>query len=352
MKARIRDFIHTTDDLFFATTNYAHPSNKILAFLRYIPDENGDREKDGKRYSKVDSQQAYEYIRENCTEYLYFSNVTKEEMIAVPHNKIESIIRPEERLKEIMDTYKPETADQFTKNLISLAEIFYKEAGIPYENLGISGSTLPGLQKPGTSDLDFVIYGLENHQKAMQTFSQIKDTNKIPDTKIESINNEFWGKLYTKRIKDDTLTPEEFQWYENRKNNRGIINGVLFDILATKNWDEINEKWGDITYEPVKNNITIEATITNTIGAYDNPATYKIKDAQTLNGKKSPITEIASLTHTYSGQVKNNEKIIARGRQERIIKKERIIGQRLLIGTTREALNEFIKIKNNTLPTE
>ena len=38
MRARPRDFILTTDDLFFATTTYLHPEDRILSFLRYIPD--------------------------------------------------------------------------------------------------------------------------------------------------------------------------------------------------------------------------------------------------------------------------------------------------------------------------
>ena len=50
---RTRDFIISTDGLLFASTNYIHPEDRIICFLRYIPDENGDREKDGIRYSKV-----------------------------------------------------------------------------------------------------------------------------------------------------------------------------------------------------------------------------------------------------------------------------------------------------------
>ena len=32
MKVRTRDFIHTTDDLFFASTNYVHPTNRFISF--------------------------------------------------------------------------------------------------------------------------------------------------------------------------------------------------------------------------------------------------------------------------------------------------------------------------------
>ena len=53
---RTRDFIYTSDDLYFASTNYIHPQDKVNSFLRYIPDSEGDREKNGKRYRKVGSE--------------------------------------------------------------------------------------------------------------------------------------------------------------------------------------------------------------------------------------------------------------------------------------------------------
>ena len=73
MKVRTRDFIYTTDGMYFASTNYIHPEDRYISFLRYIPDENGDREKDGIRYRKVGSEEAYSYLRENYPDYLYFT---------------------------------------------------------------------------------------------------------------------------------------------------------------------------------------------------------------------------------------------------------------------------------------
>ena len=101
MKVRTRDFIYTEDDLFFASTNYIHPENRFISFLRYIPDENGDRIKNGKMYSKVNSTEAYDYLRENHPEYLYFCDITQVEMMGVPYSKVKEIIKPEERLAEI-----------------------------------------------------------------------------------------------------------------------------------------------------------------------------------------------------------------------------------------------------------
>ena len=44
---------------------------------------------------------------------------------------------------------------------------------------------------------------------------------------LNRINDDFWDFVYDKRIKDDSLTKEEFAWYEERKSNRGLIRETI-----------------------------------------------------------------------------------------------------------------------------
>ena len=158
-QVRTRDFIYSTDGLFFASTNYVHPDDRFISFLRYIPDPNGDREKEGKRYRKVTSDEAYSYLRENHPDYLYFCDVTNVEMMGVPKDKVAKIIKPEERLAELRDAFnKGEELKnpEIMAKLMDVSDFFHYVADIPYENLGISGSILPGLHKEDVSDIDFV----------------------------------------------------------------------------------------------------------------------------------------------------------------------------------------------------
>lgn len=368
MKVRTRDFIYTTDDLYFASTNYIHPEDRIISFLRYVPDENGDREKNGKRYSKVTSEEAYDYLRKNYPEYLYFCEVSQVEMMGIPNNKVKEIIKPEKRLAEIREQEK-ETPSKtpIIRKLLKVADFFHYKAGISYDNLGISGSILPNLQKATVSDIDFVVYGLKNHRKAMSTFKEFKDkeitindNNRIKkEDKIilNSIQDNYWKQIYNKRMKDSSLTKEEFCWYEDRKNNRGIIEGTLFDILATRNWNEIQGTWGDTKYEPV-GIAKIEATIEDAIASFDNPAIYKVKDLKVLEIESgdidliAQIRELASFTHTYAGEAVEKEQVIAKGKIEKVLKVLEDNGgkteeyYRLIVGTTRESIDEFIKLKN------
>jgi uncharacterized protein len=332
--ARPRDFIYTTDDLFFATTSYLHPEDRVLSFLRYIPNSQGERSKNGQSYSKVDSEQAYSFLKENYSEYLFDCDNTQVQMMGVPIDRIKEILRPNERLQDII---KSETSEPLLQNVITIAQTFHEQAEIPYESLGISGSILPGLYDPSKSDIDFVVYGLANHRRAMQLFNKIKDHGIF-----HSIGDDYWERIYDKRIKDSTLSFEEFCWYENRKNNRGVIESTLFDILATKEWDEIKGTYGDTTYQPL-GQITVEGTVSNALAAFDNPAIYEVTDVKIIDGPEVPITKIASFTHTYSGQAVEGEEIIARGKLEKVLGPEE--SYRVIVGTTRESLNEYIKLK-------
>ena len=350
---RTRDFIYTSDDLYFASTNYIHPEDKIISFLRYIPDKNGDREKDGKRYRKVGSDEAYTYLRENYPDYLYFCDVTNVEMMGVPLDKVKRVIKPENRLmglKKTVESGGDVRNPELISKLLDISDFFHYLAGVPYENLGISGSILPGLSKDDVSDLDFVVYGLENHRNAIETFKKyrgedvyIKEIDKT--LKLEGITDDYWDFVYNKRMSDSSLTKEEFKWYENRKANRGTIDGTLFDILATRDYPEISGEWGDTVYEP-QGIAKIECDIVSALKAFDNPSTYTIKNAKIIEGKDFDLSEVVSFTHTYAGEVVDGEHAIAKGKVEKVIVNGETSHYRLVVGTTREAIDEYLKLKD------
>ena len=337
MRARVRDFIYTKDDLFLATTTYLHPHDRIQSFLRYIPDPKGERSLNGSRYTKVDSQQAYTFLERNYPDYLFDCQVTRVKMMGAPRDRVEKILSPVDRLQEIFELSSP---DELLLKVIKVAETLIDEAGIKMKHLGISGSILPQLYDPRVSDIDFVVYGLKNHLKAMETFESIKND---PKSHLKAIEDGYWAKLYAKRIKDGTLSYDEFRWYENRKNNRGVVDGTLFDILATREWNEISGTYGNETYQPC-GTIAIEATVSDALAAFDNPAVYQLEDVQILEGPDVPLREVASYTHTYSGQAREGERILARGKLEKVMGKK--THYRLIVGTTRESLGEYVKLKD------
>ena len=57
------------------------------------------------------------------------------------------------------------------------------------------------------------------------------------------------------------------------------------------------------------------------------------------------LNEVVSFTHTYAGEVIDGEHIIAKGKVEKVIVNNEVSHYRLVVGTTREAIDEYLKLK-------
>ena len=152
----------------------------------------------------------------------------------------------------------------------------------------------------------------------------------------------FWMRVYRKRIVDKPSASGNSAWYEMWKNNRGTVDGTLFDILAAREWDEIGGSWADTKYEPC-GRITVECTVSDALEAFDNPARYLVEDVRVLEGPGVEITEVVSFTHTYVARQGRVRGFWPGANLERFT--GRNDGYRVVVGTSREAEDEFIKLK-------
>ena len=301
IKTRLRDFIITKDDWMFAVADYFHPDG-IRSTFRYVPDENGERELDGKRYKKYDFDVAFDFMRENRPEWVADVHV-------VPENEVKHILHPNDCISHLVET----------DHRVAIIVKTLQDAGIPLSQMGVTGSLLPGLQNE-TSDVDFVVYG-KDWFTARDAIAAAKSKAGI----IEEIDDAMWERIYAKRIPE--ISFDEFILHEKRKGNRGMVDGTYFDLLFVRDWDQINEpmqRGKDI------GTMKIEATVTNADFAFDSPSVYKVDH--------EVIDHVLSYTHTYAGQALVGEVIEAQGVVEQVgdIK-------RLVVGTSREPKGEWIR---------
>jgi predicted nucleotidyltransferase len=305
MTVRIRDFVITKHNWIFSVVSYDLGRGEVKCLLRYIPDERGERVSERGRYRKLDFHEAYAFLRRHKPEYV-------NDVQVVPKADIKEILRPEEKLSLIAEQ------DNRVRTIFELLGTH-----IPKERIGITGSFLCGLNKK-KSDLDFVLYGLKNFNRAREVIEDAKE-----EGFLTQITETVWQRIYNKRKPE--LNYREFVAHERRKKNRGAIGTTYFDILYVRDYEEIKqldirdyEKGAKEGYE------TIQAEVKDATFSFDNPAIYEI-DHPTIN-------KILSFTHTYVGQALAGEMIEARGVIE-CTKNER----RLIVGTTREAKGEWIR---------
>jgi predicted nucleotidyltransferase len=298
LRTRLRDFIVTGDDWIFAVADYCHEGG-IRSILRYVPDPEGTRGVDIK-YRKMDFDEAFLFMKKARPEWV-------KDVHIIPWDSVKEILSPSKRLPSIVN--KNEKLKAIVKTL---------EKHVPPENMGVTGSLLPGLEIE-SSDIDFIVYG-----SSWFTARDIIKREKEKKNPISEISDEMWHDIYKKRKPD--ISFDEFLIHETRKGNRGMVGGTYFDLLYVRDWKDITpcSRGTDI------GNKTIRATVTNADFSFDSPAIYKIDHPE--------ISYVLSYTHTYAGQALPGERIEARGMVETLGNMKRLV-----VGTTREPKGEWIK---------
>jgi uncharacterized protein len=298
LPVRLRDFIEDADGWLYAVSAYDN-DDRIACVLRYIPEPDGERvNPSGRRYTKYDFDEAYAIIAGRKPQYAGLLH-------RIPHKDVVRVLKPDLEIGPI-------AADH--PRVRKLLDLFPLPAG----TVGCTGSLLCGLENE-SSDIDMVVYG--KHWFTAQALVG----KGIRDGKIEGLTDEMWRKVYEKRKPE--IPYDQFVLHEERKWNRGQIEGTYFDILYTRSYDEIRGvPSGQGT---VIGKMTIEAKVKDASLAFDNPAVYEVEHES--------VSRVLAFTHTYSGQARAGETIEACG-----ICEQHGDERWLIVGTTREARGEYI----------
>jgi hypothetical protein len=172
------------------------------------------------------------------------------------------------------------------------------------------------------SDIDIIIYGREAFLKIR---NYIKDSLAVGE--LNPLNHAMWKDAYERR--DCSLSFNDFYSHEIRKFNKFISGNSKVDISAIPNKDEKYKESGP--YKKIGKD-KILSIVTDDSYAYDFPARYSIKH--------DSIKEVISYTATYTGQARKGERIEAVG----FVEQDMVGVYRLLVGTSREAKNEYIRV--------
>ncbi len=299
---RPRDFIESKEGLFFAAIGEKE------AYLRYFPTEKGDRMRGCTPYKKVASTAfSFDYLREN---YPSFIGDAKGRLLQhCPRESIARVHRPEEKLAFL----KAEDNELHAKCL-RLNKVLRE---IPQDKKGVTGSILVDLMLP-SSDIDFVIYGRDNFDRAREILRRSKV--------VKTLREDDWINYHAKRFPAGAeLTLEDFIWHEERKHNIGRISGTLYNLLLVGNGVK------DPEGEAIKK-VKIRCHVIGAKRAFDVPAIYEVDHEL--------VSHVLSFTHTYAGQAQAGEEIEVSGMLEKTGEHE----YRVVVGTTREAEGEYIKV--------
>jgi predicted nucleotidyltransferase len=327
MRAREGDLIRTNDKVVFDVKGLVHPPDKVVAFPRYIPTIEGNRKSRGEMYTKIyNLAERFAYLTNRKPDLLVADPVFGERLCEVPNKAIEKQYDPIEKLKVLRASNNLEPLE---RKAVNLAEKLKEAASITWDSIGISGSVMAGLFT-FQSDIDPLVYGSENCRKAYTALQKLFGDE---DSQFKMYSKAELHDLFDFRSKDTIMNLEDFERVEARKAFQGKFQGTDYFVRFIKDWNEIEEQYGDICYRTV-GYATISATIADASESLFTPCTYVLENVNVVEGPRiGTITEIASFRGRFCKQAEEGERVVAKGKVELVTDKlQNTNHHRIIIG--------------------
>ena len=306
-------YIETHEGFLFAVKGLHHPEDGVIAYLRYIPDEHGDRIRCGRRYRRVyDLEETTRYLEEHHPNYLRWMGEKGIRVQFVPHSHIRRIYDPREGLKEIL-----RQSENRAGKLVKLFAEALRDEGVPLGDVGLTGSLLIGL-KTTESDIDLIIYGRQSGLKAYEALRRLRERgllSSLPSDEALKVAEMRWG--------GTGLDLRRLAELERVKLLHGLIEGVPYYVRLVPNPTEFepphfSKPMGEATIRGV--------VIEDALGIYT-PCRYVVEaEADGLR-----VEELMSYRGRFAEQVWEGDEFEARGVLEEV-HSSRGVYYRLMLG--------------------
>lgn len=303
------DTFVTEDGFILNTFGYEHPDDRVFAFLKYIPAKykelfnvemlertwkfgGNQLFRAEKLYTAKNYQTFLEAFRKNFPDYLYFCPYRNKELITAPLDRIKQVFVPRDRLVWLQQLPK---RDKLQEMALEVIDLVAKESSVELYNLGLHGSIALQMHSQ-ESDIDFVVYGTDNFRLVEEAISRLVNTGKL-------------SYIVGNRI-------------EAARKFQGRYRGKIFMYNATKNPDQVKEKYGAYKYVPL-GPVRFQATVCDDTETMYRPATYKIARYQPLDPQselgldKVPV-QVVSNIGLYRNVARTGGAIKVAGKLERV----------------------------------
>jgi predicted nucleotidyltransferase len=321
--------VETDAGLIFTVKGVVHPPGRVVAYLRYLPDERGERVREGRRYRRV-----YGFAeQEDALRALGLSYAVDDPMLgarveAVPWDDVSCLHEPRERLQRLRAAGSD---DPLVEDALALAELLRGSAAVPPAALGLTGSLLFGLHAP-SSDIDLVVYGEAESRQVHAALSRLLDDPSAAPARPRGAE---LATIHAAHREDTPLSLADFARLQAGKVNEGRFAGRPFFVRFVKLPGEVPERYGDPRFEPVGPAV-VEAMVTDAADALFTPCRYSLSEPRFPAGARADdLREVVSFRGRFADQARAGDTVRARGGLERAVWRDGRVSTRLVVGGRR-----------------
>lgn len=312
-------------DIFYAK-GVVHPPGYVVSYPKYVVDLFGDRvNRYGVRYRKLSRlSEEREYISSRYPSYLRYDEFYCRDVVVVPLAEIAYTYNPIDRAREIIElSMKDPVLADVKDMLIDIA------SATNVREIGVSGSILVDLYRED-SDIDIVVYGLENGYKVYEYLRDAVDR----DPRYRRYRDRDVLQLYLRRSAETPISYDQAVYQESRRVLEGYFRDREYFIRLVK------FPWEETTYGSCRcrklGKTTVKLRITDARESMFTPCRYKVEVEEYIEGVKADIVEVYSLRGRFAEIAQEDEVVVARGSVELVELKSGDLYYRLYVGDERD----------------
>ncbi len=290
-------FVKTSDNLIFEVKGVVHPHDRIIAYVRYVPNSDSS-------YRKIyDLREREEYLSNGFLEYVWFSKTHGRVLQAVPHKKIVQVLNPIEHMDQIRND-----TSALAKATSNLVDLLLDNTRIDRTEIGVTGSQLVGVATE-TSDIDLVVYGESTCRKFYKRLR--KNIDKIP--RLERYEGNLLDAHVLFRWSDLTEYQELLRRIEGVKILQGVFESHEFFIRLVKLPQDIGEIFGQIVTENLKTR-EVHCSVISDRNSIFTPCIYQVESMDLPK-----LKQLVSYRGRFTEQVSSGMSVRAKGRLENVL---------------------------------
>ncbi|UCD45583.1 MAG: hypothetical protein JSV27_03610 [Candidatus Bathyarchaeota archaeon] len=313
-------YVETEEGLIFSVKGLHHPEGMIIAYLRYVPDPEGDRRRGPSKYRRVyDLDETQGFLEAHYPQYLNHVEERGLLLQSVPLDRIVKVYTPRDGIQPVLESPRTE----LEKTSAKFASAISSESGVPPGEMGVSGSLLLGLAR-AASDVDLIVYGVNNGFKAHEAIRRLREGSgwvKPYDTVgAEKIAAERWG--------GTGIDLRVFVHAESCKVLHGLVDGREYFVRLVRRPEEYDIGLASRAIGRVK----LRATVTRAEECIFTPCTYLLGDCEYIEPEEGPfVTQLNSYRGKFTEQASEGEVVEVYGSLEEVRSKDGIL-HRVMLG--------------------